>query len=139
MSLNYIYKTIRQRDNKLIFLKDCLPPAHLKKYSAGPRTKKKTKIAVLPIGYWDGYDRLLSNSGQVLVHGKHCPIRGRICMNLTMVDVSGLANIKTGDEVVLVGSQGKERIRVEEIAHKTGTINYEVVTRINPLIPRIYI
>jgi len=108
-------------------------------YDCTYRTKKKTKIAVLPIGYWDGYDRLLSNSGQVLVHGKHCPIRGRICMNLTMVDVSGLANIKTGDEVVLVGSQGKERIRVEEIAHKTGTINYEVVTRINPLIPRIYI
>lgn len=100
--------------------------------------KRKTKIAVLPIGYWDGYDRKLSNCGEVLIKGRRAFVRGRVCMNLIMVEVTEIPNIKVGDEVVLIGRQGKEEITVEEIAKKIGTINYEIVTRINQSLPRIY-
>jgi len=107
-------------------------------YDCSYKTKKRTKLAILPVGYNEGYDRHLSNIGQVLICGKRCFIRGRICMNLTIVDVTKLKDVKVGDEVVLIGKQGKEYISAEEIAKKIGTINYEVVTRINPLIPRKY-
>jgi alanine racemase len=99
-------------------------------------TARKTKMAVLPVGYWDGYDRGLSNQGQVLIKGYPAPVIGRICMNMMMVDITSIPRIKSEDEVVLLGKQGKEEITAEEIAQKIGTINYEVVTRINPLIPR---
>lgn len=105
-------------------------------YGRAERVKKKTKIAVLPVGYWDGYDRRLSHIGEVLIGGKRRKILGRVCMNLTMVDVGGAKNVKTGDEVALIGKQGKEEITADELAQKIGTINYEVTTRINPLIER---
>ena len=97
-------------------------------------TKKKMKIAVVPVGYYEGYDRKLSNSGEVFCRNKKCPIIGRVCMNLMMVDVSKIKNIKTGDAVELLG----KNITAEEIAAKTDTINYEVISRINPLLPRVY-
>ncbi|EKE14504.1 MAG: hypothetical protein ACD_12C00464G0002 [uncultured bacterium] len=103
------------------------------------KTKKKTTLAILPVGYNEGYDRLLSNKGQVLIRGKRAKILGRVCMNMTMVDATHIPNIKVGEEVVLLGRQEKEEITAEEVAQKIGTINYEVVTRINPLLPRIYI
>lgn len=105
-------------------------------YGQTYRVKKKIKIAVLPVGYWEGYDRRLSNRGEVLISGQRCPIRGRVCMNLTMVDVSKIKNIKVGDQAVLIGKSGKEEITADELAKKIGTINYEVVTRINPYILR---
>lgn len=97
---------------------------------------KDTRVAVLPIGYADGYDRKLSNCGEVIIRGKRCPVRGRVCMNLTMVEVA--SSVKEGDEVVLIGRQESEEITINELAEKIGTINYEVVTRINPEIERIY-
>lgn len=108
-------------------------------YGCAEITKRKTKIAVLPIGYWDGYDRGLSKMGEVLIHGKRCRVLGRICMNMTMVDATNVAGARIGDEAVLLGKQGQEEITAEEIAEKCGTINYEIVTRINPLLPRIYL
>lgn len=99
-------------------------------------TKKKTKIAVIPQGYSDGYDRGLSNSGEVLIHGERCKVLGRVSMNVLVVDVSHLKDVRPEDEVVLLGSQEKDVITAEEIAEKIGTINYEVVARINPLLPR---
>ncbi len=107
-------------------------------YGCTYRCRRKTKIAVLPVGYWDGYDRKLSNKGQVLIRGRRAQIRGRVCMNLIMVEVTKIPNVKIGDEVVLIGKQGNEEITAEELAEKIGTINYEIVTRINPLLPRIY-
>lgn len=101
-------------------------------------TKRATKIAVLPIGYWDGYDRGLSNMGRVIVGGKFAPIVGRICMNMSMVDVTGL-EVKVEDEVVILGKMGNLEITADEMAQKLGTINYEVVTRINPQIPRVVV
>ncbi|MCF7906951.1 alanine racemase [Patescibacteria group bacterium] len=101
-------------------------------------TKKKTKIAVLPVGYADGYDRHLSNQGVVIVKGVSCPVRGRVCMNLIMVDVSQVKEIKAGDKALLLAGEENTLANAEDWAQKIGTINYEVVTRINQDIPRVY-
>ena len=100
------------------------------------RANRGMKIAIIPVGYWDGYDRKLSNCGRVLVKGQFAPIVGRVCMNMLMIDVSEIPNIGIEEKVVLIGKQGKNEITTEELAEKMGTINYEVVTRINPSIPR---
>ena len=106
-------------------------------YGGTYTTKQPTKIAVLPVGYWDGIDRRMSNVGEVIIQGIKCPIRGRICMNLTMVDVTKVKNVKVGDTVTLIGRQGKQEISADDVAQKISTINYELVDRINPLITRI--
>jgi len=93
------------------------------------------KIAILPIGYYDGYDRKLSNCGRVLVGGRAVPVIGRVMMNMVAIDVTDV-DVKQDDEVVLIGRQGKSEIRAEELADKIGTIAYEVVSRINAGIPR---
>lgn len=108
-------------------------------YGLTEKVSRRTRIAVIPVGYWDGYDRSLSSVGNVLVAGQRCKILGRVCMNMCMVDVTDVAECKPEDEVVLLGRQGDEVITAEEMAQKIGTINYEVVTRINPLIKRVVI
>lgn len=105
-------------------------------YGCTYRTTSDSKIAVLPVGYFDGYDRKLSNLGYVLVHGKRAPVRGRICMDIFMVDVTDIAGVDVGDEAVLLGRQEREVITAEQFAAWCQTINYEVVARINPLLPR---
>lgn len=101
-------------------------------------TKRPTKVATIPVGYADGYPRTLSNKGEVLIHGKRVPILGRICMDQFMVDVTGM-DVKQGDEVVLLGSQGDERISAEELGRKSGRFNYELVCDISKRVPRSYI
>ncbi len=105
-------------------------------YGCTHEMPKKGRIAVLPIGYYDGYVRLLSNKGHVLIRGKKAPVIGRVCMNMIMVDVSHIPGVKLEDEVVLIGKQGKERISAEDMAANSQTINYEVTTRINEMISR---
>ena len=97
-----------------------------------------TKIAVLPIGYADGVSRRLSNRGHVLIHGKRAPIAGLVCMDMLMVDVTKIAGAAIGDEAVLIGSQGSDRITADDIANWAGTIAYEVLCTIGPRIPRQY-
>jgi len=99
--------------------------------------KQETKLAILPIGYWDGYDRRFSNKGYVLIRGKKCPVRGRVCMNLTMVDVSGVSKIKVGDKATLIGRDRGQKITIDDLAKWADTINYEIADRINPFLPRI--
>lgn len=106
-------------------------------YGCTYKTKTASRIAILPIGYWDGLDRKLSNAGNVIINGIKCPIRGRICMNLTMADVSKVKNTKVGDCATIIGEQGKNKITADDLAIQVGTINYEIVDRINPLLPRI--
>ncbi len=96
------------------------------------------RIATLPIGYADGLPRLLSGRGQALIRGRRAPILGRICMDMTMVDVTCLPDVRVGDEAVLIGRQGVEEITADEVARLTGTISYEVLCRIGPRVPRIY-
>ncbi len=91
------------------------------------RTKRQTNLAVLPVGYEDGYSRLLSNKARVLVHGHPVPIVGRICMNMCMIDVTGLTKVAAGDEVVLLGRQGQQTISADDIAKEMGSISYEVL------------
>ncbi len=100
-------------------------------------TKKKMKIAIIPQGYADGLDRGFSNNGCVLIGGTRCRILGRVHMNMSAVDVDHLPNVKNEDEVVILGRQGKEEITAEEMAGRVDTINYEITTRISPLLPRI--
>ncbi len=100
-------------------------------------TKKETKIALIPQGYADGFSRGLSNNGEVLISGTKCKVLGRVAMNMFVVDVSHLKKVKIEDEVVLLGKQGNREITAEELAKKQNTINYEVVTKINPLLPRV--
>jgi len=108
-------------------------------YGCTFRTSRKTRIAVLPVGYYDGYDRKLSNTAYVLIKGKRAPIRGRVCMNLCMADITDIPGVRPEDEVVLLGKQGKEQVSAEQLAQWIGTINYEVVTRINPNLPRVVV
>lgn len=99
---------------------------------------KDMKLAVLPVGYWDGLGRKLSNNGDVLIDGARCRVRGRVCMNHTIVDVTELNDVQVGDEVVLLGKSGNDEITADELTGRIGTINYGIVTRINPLLKRIY-
>ena len=101
-------------------------------------TKRKSIIATVPVGYADGYSRKLSNNGEVLISGKRAPIAGRICMDTTMVDVTDIPGVNYKSEVVLIGRQGKEKITANDIAEKTGTIPYEVLTSIGRRIERVY-
>jgi alanine racemase len=99
--------------------------------------RRNSSIAVIPVGYYDGYDRAWSNKSEVIVNGVRCPVRGNICMNLTMVDVTKVKGCKAGDIVTLIGNDKKEEVSVEELALLTpNTINYEITTHINPLIAR---
>lgn len=115
-----------------------LPKGHCVSYGCAFKTKRPTKIAVLPVGYYEGYDRKLSNRGEVLIHGKRVSVIGRVTMNYIMINVTNISRVKVGDEAVLIGKQGKEEITVDELAKKMGTINYEVLTRINPAVRRLY-
>jgi len=107
-------------------------------YGLTYQASRRMKIAVLPIGYFDGYDRKLSNCGRALVGGRAVPVVGRVMMNMTALDVTDV-DVKEDDEVVLIGRQGKAGIRVEEVAEKSGTIAYETVSRINPGIARVVV
>ncbi|MDY6863811.1 MAG: alanine racemase [Thermodesulfobacteriota bacterium] len=101
--------------------------------------RKKTKIAILPIGYADGFPRNLSNKGEVLIKGKRAKVVGAVCMDMTMIDVTKIPRIKTGDDVVIIGKQEGEQITVEELAKKAETIPYEIFCRIGNRVPRVYI
>lgn len=102
-------------------------------------TKRESLIATIPIGYADGYSRALSNVGEVLVRGQRAPVAGRVCMDMTMVDVTDIDGVKEGDRVTLIGRDGKELISAMDIAEKTGTIAYEVLCGIGSRVRRVYI
>jgi alanine racemase len=97
------------------------------------------RMAVLPVGYFEGYRRALSNAAHVLIHGVRAPVRGRICMNMCMVDVTHIPDAKVNDVATLVGSQGDEAVSIEQLAEWAGTINYEMVTAIHSDQPRLVV
>jgi alanine racemase len=105
-------------------------------YGCSYKTMRATTLGVLPVGYADGYDRALGNRAHVLIRGRRAPVLGRICMNLCMVDLTDVPGTRLEDEVVLLGSSGEERIAAETMADWAGTINYEIVARISPFLPR---
>ena len=101
-------------------------------------TDRETPVALVPVGYGDGYHRAVSNKGSVLIHGRRAPMRGRVCMDQFVVDVTGIEGVRQDDEVVIVGRQGEAEIRAEEVARLAGTINYEVTTSLLPRVARVY-
>ncbi len=123
--------------SKISFIKD-VPPGQGVSYNHTFITSRKTKVATVPLGYADGFTRLLSNRGEVLIKGKRRKIVGNVCMDQFMVDL-GNDEANIGDEVVLIGQQDSESISAEEMAELIGTINYEVTTRISERVPRVYI
>ena len=100
--------------------------------------EKDMRLAVLPVGYSNGYPRIMSNRAEVIISGKRAPIRGRICMNLCMADVTGIAGVKAGDEVVLLGSQGNESIDADEIGDWADTVSYEILCSLGNNNQRIF-
>lgn len=108
-------------------------------YGLTEKMKTDGRVAVLPIGYSDGYDRRLSSVGEVLIRGRRARVIGRVCMNMTMIDVTSIPDVQPYDTVTLLGADGDDEITAEEMAGKMGTINYEVVTRISPLLPRVIV
>jgi alanine racemase len=116
-----------------------VPPNFSISYGRTFFTQRESLIATLPIGYADGYSRGLSNKGEVLVKGRRCKVVGRVCMDLTLIDVTEIPGVKVGDEVVLLGKQGEEEITVDEIAEKIGSISYEVFCSLSGRVPRVYL
>jgi len=107
-------------------------------YDFTEEVKRRTKVAVLPIGYWHGYWRSLSGNFSVLVKGQRAKVLGRVSMDMVTIDVTDIKGAKVGDVVTLLGKQGKEEITADEMAQAANTTNYEVVTRVNPLIMKYY-
>ncbi|TXK76892.1 alanine racemase [Paenibacillus sp. N3.4] len=116
-----------------------LPQGSGVSYGTIYHTQSEEQIATLPIGYADGYSRMLSNKAEVIVRGQKVPIVGRICMDQCMINVSDVPNVQPLDEVVLIGEQQGERITVEEVARQLGTINYEIICMISHRVARVYV
>jgi alanine racemase len=108
-------------------------------YGCTYKTTRPTILAVVPVGYFDGYDRGLSNASHVLVRGRRAPVRGRVAMDFFMADVTDIPGVRLEDEVTLLGGDGREKILADDLAALAGTICYEILARINPLIPRIVV
>ena len=116
-----------------------LPPNHPVSYNRRFYTKEKTQIAVIPAGYADGYNRMLTNCGEVLIRGKRYPVVGTVCMDQFLVNLGAESPVKIGDEVVLFGQQEQTRISITEISRKLQTIPYEVTCRISRRVPRVHL
>jgi alanine racemase len=108
-------------------------------YGCSYRAMRRMKIAVLPVGYCNGYNRGFSNTAYVLVRGRRAAVTGRVCMNLIMIDVTDIPDAAAGDEVVLLGKQNDDAITADQLAALIGTINYEIVARLDPLAPRVLV
>jgi len=117
-----------------------LPPGEAVSYGGTWVTSRPSRVGVLPVGYADGFRRGPETWGEVLVRGHRVPLVGRVCMDMSMVDVTDVPGARAGDEVVLIGAQqgdgGEARITAEEVAARLGTINYEVVSQILARVPR---
>ena len=108
-------------------------------YGRTYKVKENMQVATIPTGYADGYNRLLSNRGYVLLHGKRAPIVGRICMDQFMIDVTNISEARPYDEVILIGKSGNEILTADDMAEMLETIGYEVVCDISKRVPRLYI
>ena len=131
------YEPILSLTTRVVYLKEVLPGASIS-YNRSFIATKPMKVATLPVGYGDGYMRVLSNKATVLIRGQHCRVLGNVTMDMMMVDVTHVPGVCVGDEVVLVGRQGDEEITLKQLAELAGTIDYELCTQLNARVPRIY-
>jgi alanine racemase len=123
---------------RVAYLKE-VPAGFKVSYGCTYETERDTVIATLPLGYADGYSRLLSSRGEVLIKGQRAPVVGRVCMDQIMVDAGAIPGVKMGDEAVIIGRQGERTISADEVAAMLGTINYEVTCMVSHRVPRIYV
>ena len=137
MSLHLKLKPVMSLVTRIVFIKH-VPAGTPVNYGCTYLTPKPTWLATLPVGYADGYSRHLSNKAEVLVHGIRRRVVGRICMDQTVIDLGPDCDATVGDEVILCGRQGREKITLTELANIAGTINYELACGISPRVPRIY-
>ncbi|HLE86048.1 MAG TPA: alanine racemase [Candidatus Brocadiaceae bacterium] len=131
-------KPVMSFKTRIIHIKD-MNVGDVVGYGRTYRIDKPTRVATLPLGYDDGYNRLLSNQGKVIIRGKKASIIGRVCMDQCFVDVTNIKDVSVGDEAVLYGSQGQETVSIESIAKQLNTIPYEVTCSISKRVPRIHI
>lgn len=124
--------------SRIIYLKK-VPAKTGVSYGRTFTTQRETLVATLPIGYADGYSRSLSNIGQVIIKGMRAPVIGRVCMDMTMVDVTDIPGAGIGDEVILIGGTAGKYVTADDIARWTGTISYEVLCRIGDRVERVYV
>lgn len=115
-----------------------LPPGSGISYGTTYHTQNEEQIATLSVGYADGYSRVLSGRTEVLIRGQRVPVVGRICMDQCMINVTGLDDVRMGEEIVLFGRQGDEIILADELAQTIGTINYEITCKVSHRVPRVY-
>ncbi|GFN22040.1 alanine racemase [Thermanaeromonas sp. C210] len=123
---------------RVILVKE-VPPGSYISYGCTYCAPRPTRVATLPVGYADGFSRLLSNRGEVLVRGRRAPVIGRVCMDYCMIDVTAIPGVQVGDEVVLFGRQGEAVLPAEEVAGRLGTVNYEVLCMVSHRVPRVYL
>ncbi len=131
-------KPVMELKSTVVFVKD-VPSGTAISYGGTYITKEKKKIATVTIGYGDGYPRILSNKGYVLIRGKKASIVGRVCMDQMMVDVSDIPEVSVGDSVTLVGTDGEETISMDDFSLLSNRINYESVCDVGKRVPRIYL
>ncbi len=124
-------------ETRIIFLKVIAKNSPVS-YGGTWRAPRVSKIATLPVGYGDGYSRMFSNRGKVIIGAKACPVVGRVCMDMIMADVTDLEEVEVGERALLIGESGNAGITAEEIAEIAGTINYEITTCISSRVPRIF-
>ncbi|MBI3548676.1 MAG: alanine racemase [Elusimicrobia bacterium] len=132
------FEPILSLKSRVVFIKNVTTGTPIS-YGASFRTKRSSRIATLPIGYADGYPRSLSNKARVLVHGVPCPVVGAVTMDMTMVDVTKVADARVGDEAVLMGASGRESVDARDLAKAAGTIPYEITTQISARVPRVVV
>ena len=129
---------VMELKSHITYVKD-VPAGAAISYGGTYVADKKKRVATIPVGYADGYPRMLSNKGWVLIHGKKAPICGRVCMDQFMVDVTEIPDVKTGDEVTLLGKDGDEVISADTLGDLSGRFSYEFVCNISKRVPRVYI
>ena len=133
----FVLKPVMSLKTRIVHLKDT-PPGRSISYGRTYITQEHTKIATIPIGYADGYGRILSNKAEALVRGQFVRVVGVVTMDQTMLNVGHIKGVKAGDEVVLIGHQGQSEIPIEKIAKLAGTIPYEILSAVTDRVPRVY-
>lgn len=132
-----VLKPAMQLKTKVIFLKT-VGPGQGVSYGHTYVTQRETVIATIPVGYADGYPRSLSSRGRVIVNGQYAPVIGRVCMDLMMIDVTGIPGVETGTDVTVMGCEGEAEVSAEEIGALAGSFHYEIICGINKRVPRVY-
>lgn len=135
---NFSLRPVMQWKTRILTI-NTLPKGSPVSYGQKFITQRDSRIATLPVGYADGLERLLSNQMQVLVRGQKVPQVGTVCMDMCMIDVTGMAEVEAGDEVVLFGQQGEATLTADEMAAQAGTIPYEILCGVGQRVPRIYL